>query len=126
MNALAQLLTGLMALVLATMWVLETFFNGSQKLYPIFRTDPGNVAAVRMWAVNVGFVNLCFAGGLASGLLLVTFGNAAVGSGILAFCLISQVVLGAVLFGSNRSLWRGALGQSLVPLAALLAWAAFG
>lgn len=126
MNLLTQILTGLMVLVLVTMWVLETFFNGSKNLYSIFRTEPGDVGAVRMWAVNVGFVNLCFAAGLATGLYLVNFGYQDVGSGILAFCLASQVVLGVVLYGSNRHLWRGALGQSLVPLAALVAWAAYG
>ena len=108
------------------MWILETFFNGSKKLYPIFRTDPADVGAVRMWAVNIGFVNLCFAAGLAAGLWLVNFGNTDIGTGILLFCLASQVVLGVVLYGSNHQLWRGALAQSLLPLAALVSWAALG
>lgn len=126
MNVLAQTLTGLMALILVTMWILETFFNGSKNLYSIFRTEPGDVAAVRMWAVNVGFVNLCFAAGLAAGLWLVNFGNTDVGRGVLLFCLGSQVILGVVLYGSNHYLWRGALAQSLLPLAALVSWGVWG
>lgn len=126
MNALAQLLTVIMALVLATMWILETFFNGSRRLYPIFRTAPGDVAAVRMWAVNVGSVNLCFALGLGAGLWLVNLGSHAAGTGVLVFCLLSQVVLGAVLYASDHRLWKGALAQSLLPLTALAAWAAWG
>lgn len=115
-----------MALILTAMWVLETFFNASKNLYPIFRTEPGDVGAVRMWAVNVGFVNLCFAGGLAAGLWMMNSGYPEPATGVLVFCLLSQVILGAVLYGSNRHLWRGALAQSLLPLSALAAWAALG
>ena len=126
LSALAQVLSGLMAFVLIVMWILEAFFYRARSLYPIFRIEPEDVSAVRMWAINVGFYNLCFGLGVLAGLWMVNFGNADAGRGILVFALASHVLLGLVLVASNRKLWLSAVGQSGLSLAALVAVLAGG
>jgi putative membrane protein len=121
MNAVAQILSGLMALVLIVMWVLEAFFHKARALYPILRIDAEDVPAVRMWAINVGFYNLCYGVGILVGLWLVSVGWVEAGRGIVCFCLASHVLLGAVLVGSEPKLWRSGLGESLLALAGLIA-----
>lgn len=121
MSAFAQVLALLVSLVLIVMWVLETFFHDRQSLYPIFLIEPQDVPAVRMWAVNVGFYNLCF--GLAGllGLLLLHVGDPAVGRALVLVVCASHVLLGVVLFVSERRLWLSALGESVPALAVVVA-----
>lgn len=121
MNTLAQILTGLMAIVLIVMWILEAFFYRARSLYPIFQIAPNDVQAVRMWAINVGYYNLCYGLGILAGLWLVNFGNLDVGRGLVIFCLASHVLLGLVLVTTNRKLWLSAIGESGLALAALVA-----
>jgi len=121
MSALAQVLAVVISLVLIVMWVLEAFFHDRPALYPIFLISPGDVPAVRMWAVNVGFYNLCF--GLVGlvGVALLHVGDPVVGRALVLVLCATQVVLGAVLYVSERRLWRSALGQGIPPLVALVA-----
>jgi len=121
MSAFAQVLALLVSLVLIVMWVLETFFHDRQSLYPIFLIEPQDVPAVRMWAVNVGFYNLCF--GLAGllGLLLLHVGDPAVGRALVLVVCASHVLLGVVLYVSERRLWLSALGESVPALAVVVA-----
>jgi putative membrane protein len=121
MSALAQVLAVVISLVLIVMWVLEAFFHDRPALYPILLISPGDVPAVRMWAVNVGFYNLCF--GLVGlvGVALLHVGDPVVGRALVLVLCATQVVLGAVLYVSERRLWRSALGQGIPPLVALVA-----
>ncbi|MBX0300466.1 DUF1304 domain-containing protein [Cryobacterium sp. 1639] len=121
MTTLAQVLAGLMAFVLIVMWVLEAFFYKARALYPIFRIEPGDEPAVRMWAINVGYYNLCYAIGLLIGLWLVNAGSIDAGRILVIFCLASHVLLGLVLVSTNRKLWLSSVGESGLALAGLVA-----
>lgn len=121
MTMLAQVLAGLMALVLIAMWVLEVFFHRARALYPIFRIEPGDEPAVRMWAINVGYYNLCYAVGILSGLWLVNAGSIDAGRILVLFCLASHVLLGLVLGLVNRKLWLSTVAESGLALAGLVA-----
>ncbi len=124
MNTLAQVLAALMALVLVVMWVLEAFFYRARSLYRIFRIEPDEVNAVRMWAINVGYYNLCYGLGILAGLWLVNSGNVDAGRSLVFFCLASHTILGLVLVATNHRLWLSAVGEgglSLAGLAALVA-----
>jgi putative membrane protein len=121
MTMLAQVLAALMAVVLIVMWVLEVFFHRARALYPILRIEPGDEPAVRMWAINVGFYNLCYAAGILFGLWLVNAGSIDAGRTLVFFCLASHVLLGLVLVTSNRKLWLSAVGESGLALAGLIA-----
>lgn len=121
MTTLAQILAGLMALVLIIMWVLEAFFYRARALYPILRIEPGDAPAVRMWAINVGYYNLCYAAGIFSGLWLVNAGSIDAGRTLVFFCLASHVLLGLVLVTTNRKLWLSSVGESGLALAGLVA-----
>ena len=121
MNAFAQVVAVLVSLVLVVMWVLEVFFHDREALYPIFLIEREDVPAVRMWAVNVGFYNLCF--GLAGllGVLLLHVGDPAVGRALVLVVCASHVLLGAVLYLSERRLWMSALGESVPALVVVVA-----
>lgn len=121
MNTLAQTLAGLMALVLIVMWVLEAFFYRARALYPIFLIEPDEVKAVRMWAINVGYYNLCYGVGILTGLWLVNFGNVDAGRVLVIFCLASHVLLGLVLVVTTPKLWLSSVGESGLALAGLIA-----
>ncbi|WP_421741692.1 DUF1304 family protein [Cellulomonas sp.] len=120
MNAFAQVVALLVSLVLVVMWVLETFFHDRPSLYPIFLIEPQDVPAVRMWAVNVGFYNLCF--GLAGllGLLLLHVGDPAVGRALVLVVCASHVLLALVLYVSERRLWLSSLGEGVPALAVVV------
>lgn len=122
MNTLAQILAGLMALVLIVMWVLEAFFYRARSLYPIFRIEPGEEKAVRMWAICVGYYNLCYGVGILAGLWLVNFGNVDAGRSLVIFGLASHVLLGLVLVATNRKLWLSSVGESGLSMAGLAAY----
>ena len=127
MNIVAQILAGAMALVLFGMWIVEAFLHRSPRMYPLLLIEQRDTAAVRMWAICVGFYNLCWALGIAAGLILLNTPWPDAGRGIVLFCLASHVVSGVVLyFASDRRLWRSALGESLLPLAAIAAFLAWG
>jgi putative membrane protein len=101
--------------------VLEVFFYKARALYPILQIEPGDEPAVRMWAINVGFYNLCYAVGILSGLWLVNAGSIDAGRILIFFCLASHVLLGLVLVSTNRKLWLSAVGESGLALAGLVA-----
>lgn len=121
MNAFAQVVAVLVSLALIVVGVLEVFFHDRQALHRIFLIEPRDVPAVRMWAVNVGFYNICF--GLVGllGVLLLHSGDPVVGRALVLVVCASQVVLGAVLYVSERRLWLSALGQGIPALVVVVA-----
>ncbi|MGP0222195.1 DUF1304 family protein [Paenarthrobacter sp. NCHU4564] len=115
MNLLSQLLAGLTALTLLSVGTLEIFFHGDQRFHRLFLIKPPDVAAVRMWAMNVGAYNIVYGIGIAVGLWMVNFGNAAGGVAIVLFCCASHVFLGFWLWVTERRLLTSAIGQALIP-----------
>jgi putative membrane protein len=121
MNAFAQTLAVLVGASLVMVGVLESFFYHRPGLYPIFLIKQEDVSAVRLWTVNQGFYNLCFGVAAIGGVIALHLGNPTVGRTLVYFSCASMVVLGAVLFLSERRLWRSALGQAVPALIVLLA-----
>jgi len=116
MNLVSQIIAGATALVLIGVGLLEIFFHGNRRFYWLFLIKPEDVAAVRMWAMNIGAYNIAFGLGIASGLWMVNFsGNAAGGSAIVIFCCASQFILGIWLWITEKRLLLSAIGQALIP-----------
>jgi putative membrane protein len=118
-NAFAQVLTILVGLTLVVVGILESFFFRRPELYPIFLIRPQDVAAVRLWTINQGFYNLCFAAAAIGGIVILHLGDPAVGRTLVLFTCASMVFLGGVLLVSERRLWRSAIGQAVPPLVVL-------
>jgi len=76
---------------------------------------------VHLWAFNQGFYNLFLAAGAFGGVIAVHAGAAVAGRAVTLFACACMMGAGIVLFVSDRTLWRGALGQVVPPLVALLA-----
>jgi putative membrane protein len=121
MNVFAQVMAVLVGSTLVVVGILESFFYRRPELYPIFLIRPEDVPAVRLWTVNQGFYNLCFGVAAIGGVVTLHLGDPTVGRTLVLFACASMVVLGAVLFFSERRLWLSALGQSLPSLAVLVA-----
>ncbi|MGK3954785.1 DUF1304 family protein [Arthrobacter sp. R4] len=116
MNLVSQIIAGATALALIGVGLLEIFFHGDRRFYRLFLIKPEDVAAVRMWAMNIGAYNIAFGLGIASGLWMVNFsGNAAGGSAIVIFCCASQFILGIWLWITEKRLLISAIGQALIP-----------
>jgi hypothetical protein len=121
MNAVAQLLTIVEGLALATVGVLQAFSFRDQRFRPIFLIRPEDTEAVRLWAIDVGFGNLAWAVGAFTGVLLVNLGLVGEGRTIVIFVSIAMIVLGFVLLFSELRLWRNATAQVALPVAVLVA-----
>jgi putative membrane protein len=79
--------------------------------------DPG----VFLWAFNQGFYNLFVAAGAIGGVIAAHAGHPAVGRAVTLYACAFMAAAGVVLVVSDRRLWRGALGQAVPPLVALVA-----
>lgn len=120
MNAAALILAILEGLLLLGIGTLEAFFFRKPQLYPIFLIRPEDHRAVRLWTVNVGWYNICSGLAVAVGLVLSATASADIGGAVVLAICAMQVVLGVVLVLTEAKLWRGAVGQSLLPLAVIL------
>ncbi|MFI7481917.1 DUF1304 family protein [Kocuria sp. M1R5S2] len=126
MNLLSQIITGIYALVLIAVFVMEAFFYHRQELYKFTRIEPENVDALRVSAINIGFYNLTYALGLITGLVLLQTEWTEAGRALVLFGCAAHVLLGIVLYISERRLWPGALLQSLPPMIVLVAYWTWG
>jgi putative membrane protein len=123
MNWIAQLLAVAVAATLLTVGALEAFQFRNQRFRPIFLIRPEDYDAVRLWVVNLGFYNMVWGAGILLGVLLLNFGNVTVGATMVIFGCAAHVILGVVLAVSEPKLIQSALGQALLPLAAIIvAW----
>ncbi|GAA1886890.1 hypothetical protein GCM10009715_36260 [Paeniglutamicibacter psychrophenolicus] len=121
MNAAALILAILEGILLLGIGTLEAFFFRKPQLYPIFLIRPEDHRAVRLWTVNVGWYNICSGLAIAVGLVLAATASADSGLAVVLTICAMQVVLGVVLVMTEAKLWRGAVGQALLPLAVILA-----
>lgn len=120
MNALTQIFAGLTAVVLIAVGMLEIFFHGDRRLYRIFLIKPEDVAAVRMWAMNVGAYNIAFGLGIVVGLCMANFSRETdAGAAIVIFCCASHIALGVWLWVTERRLLTSAIGQAALPALAV-------
>jgi putative membrane protein len=126
MNLVTQIAAVFMGVALVVVFVLESFFYRRPELHSIFLIEPGQEATVRLWVVNQGFYNLFFGAAALAGVALASFGRVDVGTALVVFTCASMAISGAVLFVTERRLWRSSIAQALPPSVALVALAVAG
>ena len=119
MSTATQILAVAIAVMLASVWLMESFFYRNRRLYPMFLLEPRDFAAVRLWIVNLGFYNLTTGIALAVGVVLARSGHVPQGEALVAFTAAQHVFLALVLLATERRLWRNTLLEG-VPAAVLL------
>lgn len=119
MSTTAQVLAVVIGVILVVVFVMEAFLYRHPKLYPLFLTEPGQLDAVRMWTVNMGFYNLTTAVALFAGVVLVRTDYVAQGEALIVFTAAQHVFMAIVLVASQRKLWLNSIMEGL-PAAALL------
>ena len=119
MSTAAQVLAIVIAVMLASVWLMESFFYRNPRLYPLFLLERRDFAAVRLWIVNLGFYNLTTGIALALGVVLARSGHVPQGEALVAFTAGQHMFLALVLLATERRLWLNALLEG-VPAAVLL------
>ncbi|GAA1597030.1 hypothetical protein GCM10009804_61910 [Kribbella hippodromi] len=119
MNGAAQVLAVVIAALLASVWLMESFFYRNPRLYPLFLLKPGDFGAVRLWIVNLGFYNLTTGVALALGVALARTGHVPQGEALVAFTAAQHIFLALVLLVTERRLWLNSLLEG-VPATVLL------
>jgi putative membrane protein len=121
MNVVSQVFAVMAGVVHVGIFVLESLLLGRPAVRQRFLGRAELSPDVLVWAFNQGFYNLFLAAGAIGGVLFVHSGQMATGRAVALFACACMVAAGGVLLTSDRRLWRGALGQALPPLVALLA-----
>jgi len=120
-NAVAQVFAVIAGLGHVAVFVLESFLFTRPQFYRLFLIRKEDVPVVRLWAINQGWYNLFLAAGSLGGVVLIHTWDETAGRTLALFACGCMVVAGIVLFFSERRLWRGALGQAVPPLIAVVA-----
>ncbi|WP_166877865.1 DUF1304 family protein [Salinibacterium sp. ZJ450] len=121
MNPVAQVLAVLVGVLVIGVGVLEAFFYRDQRFHSMFLIRPEVQRAVRLWVVNQGFYNMVLGAGAILGVILLQTTDPLIGRTLIFFVCAANVILGIVLVVSNRTLWRGAIAQSGLPLVTIIA-----
>jgi putative membrane protein len=121
MNAVTQVFAVLAGLVHVGAFVAESLLFRRPAVQRIFLGRTGVEPGVYLWAFNQGFYNLFVAAGAIGGIIALHAGHPTVGRALTLYACAFMAACGVVLVVSDRNLWRGALGQSVPPLTALLA-----
>ena len=120
MSTAAQILAIAIAIMLASVWLMESFFYRHPRLYPLFLLERRDFDAVKLWIVNLGFYNFTTGVALALGVVLARTGHVPQGEALVAFTAAQHVFLALVLLATERRLWLNTLLEG-VPAAVLLA-----
>jgi putative membrane protein len=113
-------------------FVWEAFLIERPGVYGrIFALPADQVPAIRLWAFGVGFYNLFIGLGMIGGVVAWMLGYVTVGQTLVLYLLVFMFLSGLVLLVADRlALSRprgtgigGAIGQSSLPLLALVAFA---
>jgi uncharacterized membrane protein len=126
MNLLSQIAAGVTVAGLAFAFVLEVFFHRDPRTYSFTLIRPGDVPAVRLWVIFIGLYNLCFAAGIAAGLVLLNSGAGGAGRALVLFGCGSHIFLAILFPFVERRLWRNALMEGVPPLIAVLGYLLWG
>ena len=119
MSTAAQVLAIAIAVMLGVVFVMEAFLYRHPKLYPMFLTKPGDLDAVRMWTVNMGWYNLTTAVALVAGVVLVRTDHVPEGEALVIFTAAQHTFMAVVLVISQPKLWFNTLLEG-VPASVLL------
>jgi putative membrane protein len=121
MNVITQLFAVLAGLGHVGAFVLESLLFRRPAAQRLLLGRADVAPDVYLWAFNQGFYNLFIAAGALGGVVAYHAGYATVGRAVALYACAVMAGAGVVLAVSDRRLWRGALGQSVPPLIALLA-----
>ncbi len=116
MTGLIQVLGVVLGVLLISVGTLEAFFIRDQRLHRFFLVDPDDVDTVRLWTLNVGLYNVIWGLGAITGSLLLGGADPAQGRTLLLFVCTAHVILGIVLFFTERRLWLNALAEAVLPV----------
>lgn len=116
MTGLIQVLGVVFGTLLIAVGIAESFFIHDQRLHRFFLVDPQDTDTVRMWTFNLGFYNVIWGIGAIIGALMLGGTEASGGRTLLLFTCVAHVILGIVLFLSERRLWASAVAEALLPL----------
>ncbi len=95
MNAAAQAFALLEALIYIAVFPLEAFLLPHRpRVQRFLSTPPGNVPAVMMWAIPVGFRNLLIGAGVIAGLVALHTGHQQEGRALVLYCCAYMVLGG--------------------------------
>jgi putative membrane protein len=119
MSTTVQVLAVFVAVMLAVVWVMESFLYRNPKLYPMFLTKPADFDAVRMWTVNMGFYNLTTGAAMVIGVILVNADRVPQGEALITFTAAQHVFMAVVLVVSQPRLWLNAILESAPNIAIL-------
>ena len=119
MNVVGQIAALIAGLIHLMIFGMETVFF-SRIAQPTFGVAPGDLPAVRPWALNQGFYNLFLAVGDLVGLVLLHAGSPEAGRALIALSCGSMLAAAVVLLATNRRMLRAASIQGLAPLLALI------
>jgi putative membrane protein len=121
MNVITQVFAVLAGLFQVFAFVLESVLFRQPKVRQLFLGHADVTPDVFLLAFNQGFYNLFVAAGVFGGLIAYHAGQATVGRALTLYACAFTLGAGIVLVVSDRRRWRGALGQAVAPLIALLA-----
>jgi putative membrane protein len=120
-NAVTQIFAILAGLFHVAAFAMESLLFRRPQVQRIMVGHSNVEPGVFIWAFNQGFYNLFLAVGAIGGIIVYHAGQATVGRTLTLFSCGCMAAAGLVLYISDRRLWRGALGQAVPPLIALLA-----
>jgi putative membrane protein len=121
MNVITQVLAVVGALVHVAAFAMESLLFRRPAVQRLFLGHSPVEPGVFLWAFNQGFYNLFVAAGVVAGLIAYHAGAAEAGTALVLYACAFMAAAGVVLVVSDRTLWRGALGQAVPPALALLA-----
>lgn len=116
MTGLIQILSVAFGVLLIFVGVAESFFIRDRRRHLFFLVDPQDTDTVRLRTFNLGFYNVIWGIGTIVGALMLAGGDAAAGRTLLLFTCVAHVILGTILFLSERRLWASAIAEALPPL----------
>ncbi|WP_412539207.1 DUF1304 domain-containing protein [Longispora sp. K20-0274] len=121
MNAITQIFALVAALVHIWAGTLESFLFHRPEVRKLLTGSTNYPPELRLWTFCQGFYNFGLAAGPIAGVILLHQDHRAAGQALVIYACAFMAVSGVILFIADRKLWRGALGQAVPPLIALVA-----
>ena len=116
MTALIQVLGLVFGVLLISVGMMECSFIRDQRRHRFFLTEPDGIETLWRGTLNFGFYNVIWGTGAIAGALLLGGADDSAGQSVLLFTCVAHVVLGLILYLSERRLWGSALAEAVLPL----------
>lgn len=116
MTRLIQVLAVVFGVLLIFVGIAEAVFIRDQRLHRFFLAGQEDVDSVRLWTLNLGFYNVIWGIGVIVGALMLGGAESDAGLTLLRFIAVAHLILGIILFLSERRLWANAIAEASLPL----------